>query len=156
MFLLIDLTCPEDEILLMSTSSICFPSSTAVRMNLTRVASRGGEVMVLMKRSTYTVLVTTIPGSVSCTRAGPRTGTRKPWWISSSSWLDTLTEATWRTALHNSRLVIISLRPGISWPSSGPSRCQQGLSASRYLGRAEYSPDSPVARIVQKLLLSEM
>ena len=51
-----------------------------------------------MNRSVYTVAAASCSGSESwLARAGPSTGTRKPWVINSSSWEEMRAEATWRT-----------------------------------------------------------
>lgn len=77
-------------------------------------------------------------------RAGPKMGTIKPWYMKSSNCCLIRSWATWTTALQNSRQFIKSVSFGISATSSGVMRYQSGWLMSKLFGSDEYKPPNPV------------
>lgn len=78
-------------------------------------------------------------------RAGPRTGTRKPWYRNSRRAFWTFGCDICTTTLQNSRELMNVVSSLISATSSGVNRCQSSASIDSLRGRREYSPLKPVA-----------
>lgn len=82
---------------------------------------------------------------LTCNKAGPITGNKKPWYKNSNNCFCTKGCATCATALQKSKEFIKCINAGKSLTSSGVNWYQSSVSISNFLGSNEYSPLKPVA-----------